>query len=372
MATPRTKNQRSSLADRSRTLACVPWRIALIALILTVVFNPRPSKAQTVTLQTGPPGATITGGTNIYNSNFGNMNALGVNGANANGLTPIVANNGALYYTPIKIRASGMNAGRTGTLTAYVSTNFTRTAVASVQVCPYNLACTASSEYSALSTSVAAQTSLGPAGIANNTSVTAGLAIFLPDNNGAGAFAGTNTVTITFTLLRSGGGTDTCTLTITLVSQTAVQLTLSSSNFAATGSSPDYTVNFGNVNGLGIGATFPTTSVPGGIVYTTSYTLLPAFAELSSTTATIKVQETSPFQYPLVLILEDATASTGPFTPIPVAPAGPVTLTTTAADRASIPRYLGLFVSSGNGQYPAKNFINVVDTATLTFTLTVP
>jgi hypothetical protein len=63
--------------------------------------------------------------------------------------------------------------------------------------------------------------------------------------------------------------------------------------------------------------------------------------------------------------LDDSSASGGPFTQITNTA---LTITTTAADRGSITRFLGLFVSNANG---AGAFTGS-DTATLTFTMTVP
>jgi len=434
MATPRTQNWRSSSADRSTRLACVPWQVALITLILTVcsaavaanrigrsnlicavvsirlvtgvlaliaagrwivhphlvlhwisqvqwraalavlmlaaMFTATAAKAQTITLLSAG-GATIAGGTNVYTSSFGNMNALGAGTAGA-GMSVTSMSNGALYYTEFQMHAAGI-AGRTGTVTAYVSTNFTHTPAVTMYACPSSLTCTSSANYSVLSTSAAAPTTLGGPGMANNSSVTGGLAIFVPDNDGASAFAGTNTVTITFTLTRSGNPvrTDTATLTITAVTQTAVQLTLGTAPGGATiAAGSDFSLNFGNVNGLGIGPAggLTATSVAGGYVYSTPYLLQPAFAELSSTTATIKVAVSTNFAHPTQLILQDATASAGPFTAIPISPATARTLTSTAADRSPITRYLGLFVSNANG----PTIYTGSDNATLTFTLTVP
>jgi len=346
------------------------WRVALAVMMLTAMFSATAAKAQTITLLTSTGGVTIAGGTNAYTANFGNMNALGA-GTPGIGMKVIPLSNGALYYTPIDVHAAGMSGGRTGTITAYVSTNFARTAAVTMESCPYNLACTTSGNYGVLSTSALAPTSLGPSGIANKTTVTAGLAIFLPDNNGASAFAGTNTATITFTLTRSGGGTDTATLTITAVTQTAVGLTLGTAPGGATiNAATDFSLAFGNVNGLGIGpgAGLTTTSVGGGIIYNTPYLLSPAFAEFTSTTASIKAYVSTDFAHPAVLGLQDATASAGPYTAISKAVGAQTQITTTAADRSSITRYLGLFVSNVNG----ATAYNGADSATLTFTLTVP
>jgi hypothetical protein len=213
-------------------------------------------------------------------------------------------------------------------------------------------------------------------GTANNNApvtVTAALGIFVPDNDGANAFAGTDTASITLTLLDENNN-KIATAEIDLNSptgetvQTAVQLTLGTATGGLTISpSADYAANYGNVNGLGIGpgAGLTTTSVAGGTVYVTPYLLNPVFTDFSSTAATIKVALTSNFAHPTILQLDDSSASGGPFTQITNTA---LTITTTGADRSSITRFLGLFVSNTNG---AGAFTGS-DTATLTFTMTVP
>lgn len=252
MATPRTQNRRSSFADRSATLACVPWHVALIALILTVL--PPSARGVTMNLSSAAGGITIAGGVNVYTSSMGNMNALAVPPAGT-GMTALALSNGALYYSPIRMRATGMVGGHTATVTAYVSTNFSHPVAAIMYGCPTNLGCTSYSDYTVLSTNAATPTTLGISPMTNNIWYTGGLAIFVPDNDGASAFAGTNTVTITFRVNESvNNRTDTATLNLTAITQTAVQLTLGTAAGGATiAAGADFSLNFGNVNGLGIG-----------------------------------------------------------------------------------------------------------------------
>ena len=178
MATPRTQNWRSSSADRSTRLACVPWQVALITLILTVcsaavaanrigrsnlicavvsirlvtgvlaliaagrwivhphlvlhwisqvqwraalavlmlaaMFTATAAKAQTITLLSAG-GATIAGGTNVYTSSFGNMNALGAGTAGISwtrtcASLPLRAAEaiGRSGYAPIRVELAGL------------------------------------------------------------------------------------------------------------------------------------------------------------------------------------------------------------------------------------------------------------------------
>ena len=225
-----------------------------------------------------------------------------------------------------------------------------------------------------MSANVGAQTSVAPApGIPKGTTATIGLAIFVPDNNGGTAFAGTDSASITYTMIDSATGTVLETDALVLNNpnetlQTAVQFTLGTATGGLTISpSTDYAANFGFVNGLGIGpgAGLTTVSVAGGTVYVTPYLLNIAFSDQSSTTATIKVALTTNFAHPAILQLDDSSSSSGPFTQITTTP---LQITNSAADRTAITRFLGLFVSNSNG---AGAFTGS-DIATLTFTMTVP
>jgi hypothetical protein len=132
----------------------------------------------------------------------------------------------------------------------------------------------------------------------------------------------------------------------------------------------DFSMNFGNVNGLGFGpgAGLTTIAATGGVVYSTPYVLQPAFSAFRSTTATIKTFVSTTFAHPTILILRDAAASAGPYNNIGTTTGTATQITNTAADRSSITRFLGLFVSNANGATAFQGS----DSATLTFTMTVP
>ena len=328
-------------------------------------------------LVTAPGGITLTQVGNNYISSFGTMNALGL-GAPAAGVTVIPLSNGSLYLTSYTLFVhGGLAAGQTGFVTAYASTNFAHPVALVLQSCPSSSSCNASNQFSNLSTSVGAQTTVvAPPGIAKGQTVNAGLAIFVPDNNGGSAFNGTDQAVISFTMINNNTGTVIETLTLSLNNpretlQSAVQLTLAG---AAGGLSitpaADYAMNFGNVNGLGFGpgAGLTVSAAAGGVVYATPYLLQPSFSDQSNTTATLSVFVRPNFAHPAVLALEDATSSTGPFATIGTSPGGAVVISTSAANRSTITRFLGLFVSNVNG---ATAFAGT-DAATLVFTMTVP
>jgi len=352
----------------------LPWvsqvsrRVVLLLVLGGALLSGRAAKAESLTFSTAPGGVAIVGSGTAFTGTFGNMNGLGA-GIVPAGLTAIPMSNGTLYYTPINMKVGALLS--TDYVTAYVSTNVHSAALIGYG-CPYPLSCSASGNYSVLSTSSGSPSNIIAApGVANNTTVTIGVAFFLPDNNGGSAYTGTSNVVITFKVINNTFPTflnATVTLTLTTTVQSAVQLTLSTATGGATiNPASDFNLAFGNVNGLGIGpaAGFTTTSVAGGMIYHTPYLLNPAFSDFTSTTSTIEVSLSTNFAHPAVLGLEDSGASGGPYTAIS---ATGTTITTSAADRSSITRYLGLFVSNVNG----ATAYNGADSATLTFTLTVP
>ena len=345
-------------------------KAALIVLVLTIVLAEKGRAATNLTISQATGGIPFSG-TGPYLSQFGTMNALGI-GTPATGVNVIASTNGALYYTPYTLTSS-VNGNHTLTVSVLIKTNFTHSAALVLESCPSNSTCNTTGAFSAMSTTTPVTVMPGTANGNNPITVTAGLGIFIPDNNGASAFTGTDTASITLTLLDENNN-KIATAEIDLNSptgetvQNAVQLTLGTATGGLTISpSADYAANYGNVNGLGIGPAtgLTTTSVAGGTVYVTPYLLNPVFADFSSTTATLKVTLTSNFAHPTILQLDDSSASGGPFTQIT---STALTITTTAADRASITRFLGLFVSNVNG---AGAFTGS-DNATLTFTMTVP
>jgi len=351
-------------------------RFALtIFFFLSLVVAPRLAKAQTFTLSSAPGGITLTPAGSNYAGSFGTLNALGI-GTPAAGVTVIPVGGGALYRTTYQLAVTGLVGTHKAGVTGYASTNFAHPTALIMESCPSTSACNTSGVFSAMSTSSATPTTVVAAPGIPNSTVTAGLAIFVPDNNGASAFAGTDSAVITLNMTDLTNNKPIGTVTISLNSpsetlQTSVQLTLATAPGGVTiAAASDYSLSFSNVNGLGIGplAGLTTTSVSGGIVYATPYLLQPAFSNFSSTTSTLSVYVSSNFAHSAILQADDATASGGPFSAISTSAGSPTQITTSAASRSSVTRYLGLFVSNING----PTAITGADTATLTFTLTVP
>jgi hypothetical protein len=355
---------------------CVRLRRTLIIFLFVILAAARQAHAApsfSLLQAPGGLGGTLVGSN--YLNTFGTMNALGL-GTPQGGLTVTVLANGALYFTPFQVRFQGLGGNQRASLTAYVSTNFAHPAALVIQNCPSSVTCTTSGGYSNMSTVQAAPSTVVANG--GNATVTGGIGIFLPDNDGATAFSGVdNTAIVTYVMrdvsnnqvLQTATWSFNATPSNTV--QTAVKLTLATATGGLTvTTAADYSMNFGNVNGLGFGpgAGLTTVAGAGGVVYSTPYLLTPVFTDFTSTKATIKVFVSTNFVHPTVLQARDAAAGAGPYTNIGLTAGTATQITNTAANRTAITRFLGLFVSNVNG---ATSFRGN-DAATLTFTLTVP
>jgi len=352
---------------------------ALIIPALAAIALTKPVQAQngTFTVSAAPGGITLAaGGGGTLSGQFGTMNALGI-GTPSAGVTVIPLSNGALYLTHYQITISGLPNPHQGAVTAFVNSNFTHPAALIMQSCPSSSTCNASGNFSAISLNAGAPTTVIAAPGISNQTVTVGLAIFVPDNNGASSFTGVDTARITLTATDTTNNKNFATAEIRLDTpvgetvQNAVRLTLGTATGGLTITpGADFSMNFGNVNGLGFGpgAGLTTVAAAGGVVYSTPYVLQPSFSAFRSTTATIKTFVSTTFAHPTILILRDAAASAGPFNNIGTTAGTATQITNAAADRSSITRFLGLFVSNTNGAAAFRGS----DSATLTFTMTVP
>jgi hypothetical protein len=352
---------------------------ALIIPALAAIALTKPVQAQngTFTVSAAPGGiALAAGGGGTLSGQFGTMNALGI-GTPSAGVTVIPLSNGALYLTHYQITISGLPNPHQGAVTAFVNSNFTHPTALIMQSCPSSSTCNASGNFSAISLNAGAPTTVIAAPGISNQTVTVGLAIFVPDNNGASSFTGVDAARITLTATDTTNNKNFATAEIRLDTpvgetvQNAVRLTLGTATGGLTITpGADFSMNFGNVNGLGFGpgAGLTTVAAAGGVVYSTPYVLQPSFSAFRSTTATIKTFVSTTFAHPTILILRDAAASAGPFNNIGTTAGTATQITNAAADRSSITRFLGLFVSNTNGATAFRGS----DSATLTFTMTVP
>ena len=173
------------------------------------------------------------------------------------------------------------------------------------------------------------------------------------------------------------------TLQVSANIQKAIRLTLSTGTAAVThcavvnnGGNPDYTMNFGTVDALGINAGNcnlfgPTNPGVDSAIYWSDYNLTPVFTSQSTTNNTITAQVTTNFTAANASIVRDsANSSTVPtgaaqLTAMGVAAAD--TIATNAANGTALTRFIGVAIAPTNG----AGTLTGAQTATVTFTLTV-
>jgi hypothetical protein len=310
-------------------------------------------------------GITVT----ANSGTLGNLNGLGVGtlstGTSLFAPSPTPPITGAFYYSPIDVTVGGLSAGATGLLTAYASTNFGHPVALTGYTC--TTGCTGSSgSYTPLPVSPASPTTIAAA---TTGTVEVWLGVFVSSTNGTNGYSGADSIKITFTVTDSKNGKKgTKVFTLNATAQTAVEMALSTATGGLTLSpASDFAMNFLNVNGLGINPApgLTATSVSGGYVYHTPYTITPIFSGFTATTTgTVKVKLNTGFGSPTMIYLEDSASSSGPYSAITTTAQ---TITTTGSN-TGVTRYLGLFVSNANG---AGAFTGS-DSSTLTYILTVP
>jgi len=279
-----------------------------------------------------------------------------------------------MYTTPYNLTISNLVLFDRATVSVYVSSNFVKPTILTLNGCYPSAGCSSASSFTTISTSAVAPTPIISTAVANGT-YTASLGLFVANSNGPGVSSGLDSAILTFVAVDTTlGSTDTVTLQLNNPSenlQTAVQLLLATAAGGATVSSAsDFALDYGNVNGLGIapGAGLSVAAAAGGVIYSTPYLIQPSFSSFSSATSSVSVYVSMDFVHPLILELRDAALAGGPYAAISKISGAPTSLTTAAGSGTSLTRYLGLFVSDANG---ATAFTGA-DSATLTYTLTVP
>jgi hypothetical protein len=173
------------------------------------------------------------------------------------------------------------------------------------------------------------------------------------------------------------------TLQVSINIQKAVRLTLSTGTAAVThctvvnnGGNPDYTMDFGTGDALGINAGScnlfgPTNPGVDSAIYWSDYNLTPVFTNQSTTNNTITAQVTTNFTAANASIVRDSAnsstvpASAAQFTAMGVAAAD--TIATNAANATALTRFIGVAIAPTNG----AGTLTGVQAATVTFTLTV-
>ena len=173
------------------------------------------------------------------------------------------------------------------------------------------------------------------------------------------------------------------TLQLSITIQKAVRLTLSTGTAAvthcavvATGSTPDYTMNLGTGDALGIntgncnvfGPNNPGTD---SAIYWSDYNLTPVFTNQSTTNNTITAQVTTNFTAANASVVRDSANSTtvpanaAAFTAMGVASAD--TIATNLPNAQPTTRFIGVAIAPTNG----AGTLTGAQSATVTFTLTV-
>jgi hypothetical protein len=160
-------------------------------------------------------------------------------------------------------------------------------------------------------------------------------------------------------------------LAVSATFQSALQLDISTATAgsAVSGSLGVYTMDFGDVDGLGVstpGTNITRTAVTGGFMYTTPITLTPGFSGFAGATATITVgQDVADDAASKSAAREGAAAASVAVLP---AVASARNVTTAAANGTPFDRFIGVFVANGNGG------VNVAGARSmnLVYTITVP
>jgi hypothetical protein len=173
------------------------------------------------------------------------------------------------------------------------------------------------------------------------------------------------------------------TLQVSINIQKAVRLTLSTGTAAVThcavvnnGGNPDYTMDFGTGDALGINAGNcnlfgPANPGVDSAIYWSDYNLTPVFTNQSTTNNTITAQVTTNFTAANASIVRDSAnssavpANAAAFTALAVASAD--TIATNAANHTALTRYIGVAIAPTNG----AGTLTGAQSATVTFTLTV-
>jgi len=143
------------------------------------------------TLATSGAGLTISLASD-FSATWGNANGLGV-GTPSTGLTVYAASGGFVYETPISlVPLYSSFSTTTGTLSVYVSSNFTHSALLSMQD-----ADTSGGPYTTISLTSASPTTITSTA-ASNTTITRYLGILVSTLNGPSVYNGSDNATLTY------------------------------------------------------------------------------------------------------------------------------------------------------------------------------
>jgi len=166
------------------------------------------------------------------------------------------------------------------------------------------------------------------------------------------------------------------TLKVNVTVQDAIQLTLSTGTGCAVtaGGGADYSMNFGNVDALGInvpacGSQFaPTTPGVTNAAYYSNYTITPIFTSQGVITNTLKAYVSTNFAKANLSVVYSTSlpATIAGLTPMGTTLATANTLATNAVSGTALTQYVGVEIAPTNGLA-----LTGADAATITYTLTV-
>jgi trimeric autotransporter adhesin len=172
------------------------------------------------------------------------------------------------------------------------------------------------------------------------------------------------------------------TLQVSVTVQKAIALTLSQGAGAGActvTTASDYSISFGNVDALGIntptcGSKFdPTTPGVSPSAYYTDYRITPMFTNQSSTTATVTayVSANCATLSSVLNVVEasSAPANIGALSAMSTSAGTPTSIGTSLASGTALTRYIGVTVQPTNS---GSSTVSGSDTATITYTMTVP
>jgi hypothetical protein len=331
------------------------------------------AQAQTISFSQGAGALSFTGGASPYSTTWG-ANGLGI--APAAGFIATAVSGGYFYYTPYTIVLTGANAGHPAVVAAYISSNFANpTTEIQLRSCAYPGPCNTVASYTNMPLTQGTEVVVLPQQTSNGSFV-AYLGLYVANANGG--ITSSDLAKIKFDVIDSAHGTTTVQLNLTVSVQTAVELRLAKAasgqtmTFNSDTANPNYSTDFGSVNGLGINPgpnlTVVSGQVANGSLYATPYLLKPQFSGFSSTSNTnVTAYVSTNFAHSTILKLYDSGTSNSGYSAISTNSGSPSTLTSSVTNGTDITRYLGLYVSNANG---AGTFTGT-DSATLTYTITV-
>jgi hypothetical protein len=162
--------------------------------------------------------------------------------------------------------------------------------------------------------------------------------------------------------------TTTAELSMSANAQTVLSLAISTNGGATVSANApgEFSINLGDVNGLGVGTPATGVSVAAGssgATYTTPITLTPTFSGFSSANATITVERSATGGNSLG---DDAVREGAAANSVDTVDGTAVEVTATATTTTPITRYVGFFVSKANG----TGYVSGSLASTLVYTIT--